>query len=355
MNYLLNFGLAALLMLGAGCRKKDAAGAFAAPPAQVVSAEARRQTISEKLSLVGTLLANESVEIKSETDGVIQEIAFDEGQSVEKGALLLRLDETKFQANASEAASVHKLNEANLERSRQLSRDKLISQQDFDQVSATFESSKATVALRQRELKDARVYAPFKGIAAARNVSPGQVISKNTTLTWLIDLDPVKLELNIPERFVSQLKIGQKLEFTVATHSAKKFLGEVYFIGPQVDVEFRTALVKARVPNPGLALKPGMFANVELILNSKHDAVVIPEAAVLINADKATVMVVDREQTAQVRPVTLGIRLAGEVEVVSGLQPGERVIIEGLQKVRPGGKVVFAPTPTNEPPAAAKL
>lgn len=344
--------LLALPLALTGCKKeaaKDGAGPTPVYATQAVIAEAKVQAVNETLSLVGSVAANEMVEIKSETDGTLEEVLFTEGQKVKQGDLLIRLDESKFSASVNEAEANFKLTETTYERNKQLLRDKLISQQEYDQAAAQFQANKASLELKKRLLKDARIYAPFKGTMSSRQVSPGQVIAKNTTLTWLIDLDPVKVELNVPERFVSQLKIGQKIEITVAAYPGRTFLGEVFFVAPFVESATRTALVKARIDNPNSELKPGMFANLNLTLKLKEDAIVIPESAIIASGDRTIVYVVDAEGTAQIRPVKLGIRQAGLVEIVSGLKPGERVVSEGIQKVRPGGKVKAA----SAAPAAA--
>jgi membrane fusion protein (multidrug efflux system) len=168
----------------------------------------------------------------------------------------------------------------------------------------------------------------------------------------LIQLDhsklvaPVKVELNVPERFLAQLRPGQTIEVKIAAFPGRTFSGQVYFVAPQVDSSTRTALVKACLPNPDLALKPGMFASLDLALRLRERAVVIPESAILSNADRTSMFIVDAESNAQIRPVKLGMRVAGMVELTSGLQGGERVVAEGLQKVRPGAKVL--PAGSNE-------
>lgn len=338
-----------------GCKKEAAKGGGAPPAyaAQAVIAEAKLQAVNETLSLVGSVAANEMVEIKSETDGTLEEVLFTEGQKVKQGDLLIRLDESKFTASVNEAEANFKLSETTYERNKQLLRDKLISQQEYDQAAAQYQANKASLELKKRLLKDARIYAPFKGTMSSRQVSPGQVIAKNTTLTWLIDLDPVKVELNVPERFVSQLKVGQKIEITVAAYPGRTFLGEVFFVAPFVESATRTALVKARIDNPNSELKPGMFANLNLTLKLKEDAIVIPESSVIASGDRNIVYVLDQEDAAQIRPVKIGIRQAGLVEILSGVKPGERVVSEGIQKIRPGGKVKAAgavPTATGGKP-----
>jgi len=333
--------LLALSLAMLGCKKEAAKSAGAVPnfAVQAVIAEAKVQAVNETLSLVGSVAANEMVEIKSETDGTLEEVLFTEGQRVKQGDLLIRLDESKFSASVNEAEANFKLSETTYERSKQLFRDKLVSQQEYDQAAAQYQANKASLELKRRLLKDARIYAPFKGIMSSRQVSPGQVIARNTTLTWIIDLDPVKVELNVPERFVSQLQVGQKIEITVAAYPGRTFLGEVFFIAPFVESATRTALVKARIANPNAELKPGMFANLNLTLKLKEEAIVIPESSVIASGDRNIIYVLDKDDAAQIRPVKLGIRQAGLVEIVSGLKPGERVVAEGIQKIRPGAKV----------------
>lgn len=341
---------AATLLAGA-CKQEQAAGGGTAPSfaVQAVVVEAKRQAVLETLSLVGSVTANESVELKSETDGTVQEIPFEEGQKVRQGDLLVQLDETKFSAAVAEAEANFKLSQANYDRAKQLFHENLIAKQEFDQAAAQFQANQASLDLKRRQLKDTRIYAPFEGVTSSRQISPGQVISKNTTLTWVVDLDPVKVEVSIPERFVGQLALGQKIDMTVAAHPGRRFTGEVFFIAPFIDPATRTALVKAKIPNPKHELKPGMFANLDLTLRLKENAVVIPESSVISSGDRTIVYVVDESDTAQLRPVKLGIRQAGLVEVVSGLQGGERVVAEGIQKVRPGGKVKPSPSAPEAP------
>src|SRR5262249_37101488 len=161
-------------------------------------------------------------------------INFSEGQRIEKDTLLLKLDETKFAASLAQAEANHKLAQANFERAKQLYRDKLISQQDYDQTASSFAVSEATIGLMRRQLKDARSYAPVGGMTGARMISPGQVVSRNTTLTWLVDLDTVKVEVKVPEKYLGEVKIGRPLEFKVAAYASEIFRGEVYFISPQL-------------------------------------------------------------------------------------------------------------------------
>jgi membrane fusion protein (multidrug efflux system) len=314
----------------------------------VVAAEAKLMPVSESLSLVGTILANEYVEIKSETEGVIEKINFEEGQRVNRGDLLIQLDESKFTTALAEAEAAFKLSEATFERAKQLNKDKLISSQEYDQAAAMYNANQATVDRRKRDLKDTRIYASFSGYVGARSVSPGQVIARNTSLTVLVDLDTVKVEVSVPERFLGQLRTGQDLELSVAAFPGRKFRGRVYFVAPAVDPLLRTALVKAQIANAERELKPGMFANLDLTLQVREKAVVIPEGALVFDQQKTTVWVIGPDQDVQPRPVKLGIRMPGSVEIVQGLEAGENVVVEGIQKIMPGAKVKAVPA--NGPP-----
>lgn len=330
------------VILAAGCKKKEAPGGTGAPggfATQVVGLPVKAEAILESVSLVGNVMANESVDLTAETEGIVREIRFQEGQPVQKGEALVYLDDTKLAPQLAEAEAQLELSRTSYERVKQLRQEKLISQQEYDTASAAFTANQATVDLKRRQLKDARILAPFSGITGARQISPGQVITRSTRLTQLVDLETVKVEVAVPERYLSQLKTGQQVEFRVAAFPKEVFKGEIYFISPQLDLGMRTALVKARISNPEHKLRGGMFANLELTFELKDSALVIPEPALINNGDTTLVFVVSPTNTAIMKPVITGLRLAGKVEIVKGLAPGETVIVEGLQKLRPGGAV----------------
>jgi membrane fusion protein (multidrug efflux system) len=339
---------ASLLLISTACGKKPAAdgvpkGAPGGMATQVIAVPVKKTPISESISLVGSIAPNEMIDVRSEVDGLVTEINFDEGQRVEKGQLLVALDASKFQAQLSQTEANLKLAQSSFDRTRQLLADHLISQQEFDTASATFAANQAAVELRRREMKDTRIVTPFAGIAGARLISAGQVISKATQLTSVVDLDTVKVEVNVPERYLRQLRIGQTVGFNVAAYPGEKFTGEVYFIAPQLDTSTRTALVKARIANPDLKLRGGMFAGLDLSLQLREAALVIPEPSIINNGDITMVFAITPSNTAVMKPVKVGLRIAGKAEVVSGLTEGEMVVVEGVQKLRPGAPVKLGP------------
>lgn len=330
--------LGAVLASVSGCGKSSPQGARGGMTVQVVAFKSVRQPVSEKISLVGNLAANESVEIKSEIDGRVEEIGFEEGQKVKKDQVLFKINEQKLQASLAQAQANLTLAETTARRYQALIESQAISRQEFDQATAALDANKAELELIKAQREDATILAPFDGVMGQRLVSVGQFISKGTSLSFLISQDPVKAEFKVPERYLSQVKEGQAIDIRVAAYPDDVFSGEVYFIDPKIDESTRTALLKARVPNPEGKLRPGMFSNLDLIVATRR-AIVIPETALIIKGDAISVFVVDEKNTAHLRPVKAGLRLAGMVEIAEGLNEGEIVVTEGFQKLMEGAGV----------------
>jgi membrane fusion protein (multidrug efflux system) len=340
-------------LLASGCKKPGrAAGATSAAGGmaiRVVAVPALKRPVSESVSLVGSVVPNEMIEVRAEADGTVRDIRFKEGERVEKGELLVGLDDTKALGQLAEAEARLKLAQTSFARIQQLYNDHLISQSEFDIATSESAEKAAVVDVKRRELKDTKVIAPFAGITGARLVSPGLVINKSSKLTELVDLDTVKVEVNVPERYLSQLRVGQQIDFKVAAFPKDSFKGEVYFISPQLDSSTRTALIKARIANPDGKLRGGMFANLDLTLQLRDAALVIPEPAIVNNGDTTLVFALTATNSAVMKPVKIGLRLAGKAEVLGGLVEGEKVVVEGVQKLRPGAPVTPAPAEAAAP------
>lgn len=321
----------------------------------VVAVPVKIQKIEEKISLVGNLQADESIEIKNQIAGVIEEIGFAEGQAVEQGQMLFVIDAGKLKASLAQAQANLSLAQTTFERLSTLIKANAISQQEFDQATADLEARKAQIDLINAQLKETQITASFAGITGDRKVSIGQFVNQGTLLTTLIKQDPMKAELHIPERFLGQLKEGQNIEVTVAAYPNETFKGQVYFIDPQVNELTRTALIKAKLPNLDGRLLRGMFANLNLIVSIRQQALVVPETALIMKSEDVFVFVVDAENKAQMREVKVGVRLVGQVEIVEGLIAGENVIVEGHQKIGPGSLVKIKTDKNDEPSKEPKF
>ncbi len=329
--------LAALVL--SGCGDDEGGGGQQMGSVNVIVAPVEERKITEDIDLVGSLTPNERVEIKSEISGLIRDINFEEGDMVEKGRLLVALDDQKLRARLAESEANYTLAKTNRERNKTLLETKTISEQAYDQSIGDLDAATATLELRKRELQDARILAPFDGVVGYRQVSPGQFIQVGQEMTVLVNMSPIKADFDVPERFIGQLKTGQRIDIKVAAYPDRTFTGEVYFISPEVEVTTRNVLVRAFIDNESGILKPGMFGNLKLVLQVKEDALVIPESALIVQADSSVVMVVDEKNLAQLRNVRTGIRLEGAVEILEGLSAGESIIVEGHQKVGPGTPV----------------
>ena len=327
------------LVFVSGCGKSEGEGEPPEFVVNVIIVESQLKPVSDKINLVATLAPNERVEIQNLISGVVTKIHFKEGDYVEADDLIFELDTEKLRARLAETEANFELAEINRKRYIKLLESNTVSQQEFDQAMSRYSVLSATLELRRRQLEDSILRAPFAGVLGYRRVSPGQFIQQGETITTLVDTNPIKSDFQVPERFLGELKINQEILITVPAYPEEKFTGYVYFIAPEVEVETRTIFVRATIDNESGRLKPGMFGNLELVLQVKEKALVIPETALITQGNNTQVMVVDGDNTVQINYVTTGLRLDGEVEITEGLNIGERVITEGHQKVEAGSKV----------------
>lgn len=352
MPYLfITLAISCLLVLHSGCGIKAATpGANGGPMVNVEAAPVTAARLEEKLGVVGTLEANEAVDIKSEIDAIVRTIGFTEGSAVSKGQLLVQFDAKKWQAQHQQAKVELENARIRAERAATLVKSDSVSQQEYDDAQAAARTAEAFFALLEARLKETEIVAPFDGMISERLVSPGAYVKAGDTLVRLVDADPIKLSFSVPERYLTQLKLDQKVEVRVASLADRTFRGDVYFIDPQVDVATRTIKVKAKIDNADGTLRPGLFANVELVLGVRENALVIPEEAIIAQTGATIVFVISNQQ-AMVRPVKTGLRVPGKVQILDGLSEGEQVVTAGHQKLFPGVKVIVAQATAAAPEA----
>ena len=316
------------------------------PPAMPVKAAAAKIAPSvDEVGAVGTLRADEGVTIRPEIAGRVAEIRFNEGQSVARGAVLVRLDQSELGAVLASSRAQLKWEEQKLERAEDLHKKGFISVQGLDDQKTSLARAKAKLAEDEARLAKTEMRASFPGIAGLRQVSEGQYVAAGTDIARLEKIDQLKLDFRIPESFIGKLKAGQPVKVLVDAYPDKAFSGSVYAIEPGVDDQTRTILLRARVANTDLKLRPGMFARVQLQLGVREKAVWIPEAAIVPRGQDTTVFRViagpDGGGKAEVVRVQTGVRKVGEVEIVKGLAEGDLVVTEGTQKIGPGSPVIL--------------
>jgi membrane fusion protein (multidrug efflux system) len=304
----------------------------------VEAAEVLVDMVVEDIGAVGTLEPDESVVIAPEIAGRIDSIHFGEGDEVSAGDVLVELDAATLRAELDKALSDLTLAEANLERARTLAQRGTGTLRARDEAVAAHLAAQANVALSRALLEKATIKAPFPGVVGLRAISAGAYATPGTRIVELANIDPIKVNFRVPELVLSSLRPGQAISVTVDALPNRSFEGEIYVIDPIVDENGRAVRLRARIANPDRVLKPGLFARVRIVVERRADAVLVPESAVFAEGQKRLVYrVVDGRATQT--EVRLGHRRPGEVEVLSGLSPGERVITAGHQQVRDGARV----------------
>jgi membrane fusion protein (multidrug efflux system) len=329
-----------------------AGGARDATAPLVTLAPVRNERLSQKLEALGNARANESVDVSSKTSNVVMAIRFRDGERVQRGQLLVQLDDAQTRADVAAAQATLTESESQFNRSRELMQTQALSKSSYDQLEATLKANRARLQSAQARLEDTVIRAPFSGRVGLRRVSVGTLISPGDVITTLDDTSVIKLDFSVPENFLSSLREGLSVRASAPAFPGRSFTGKVSSIDSRVDMTTRSVIVRALLANEDGALRPGMFLNVSLA-NDERAALVIPEEALTPEAEKQYVYVVV-DGKAQRREVRIGGRRPGSVEVLAGVVAGEHVIVEGTQKVRDGAavratdRVVESPPPSTD-------
>ena len=350
---------AVALLLGAGLLWRHYSQPRPAPAAKPAAAPARAlpvkvatvrtETLTDAVTAVGTLLANESVMIRPEIDGRIEAVHFQEGQLVRKGDRLVSLDAAEVEAQLTSAIAAANLNRSRLKRSEELFEKKFISAQALDEARENLNQTNAREAEVRARLAKTEIRAPFEGVTGLRQVSPGAYVKAGQDIARLEGIGTLKLDFRVPEAYLRQIRSGQSVTVTVDAYAGESFSGTIYAIEPSVDEATRTVLLRARLPNPGVRLKPGMFARVSLVLAQRENALVVPEQAIVPRGDGRYVFRVV-EGRAVLTKVETGLRRPGEVEVTGGLEAGQIIVADGQLRLQDGVAVSLpAPKPKPQP------
>jgi len=338
--------MAALAIAVGACKKgkaggpDPAGGGGGAPmglPVEVVVA--RTDTVRDEIGATGQIEAVQSIDLRPEVDGRIVAIVIREGQEVDQGTPLFKVDDAQLKAQVAQLEAQRDLANQALARVKELAQQSASSTADLEQAEASARSAQAEYDLQRIRLDRTTVRAPFAGVVGQRYVSLGDYVTTSTKLASLHTVNPQRAAFQVPERFARQLRPGQHVSFRVAAIAGRDFTGEVDFVDPVVQLPGRTILVKARVPNPARLLQPGMFIEARLVTAVRPQAVVVPEDAV-VPAEGSSFVWVVADGKADRRKVTLGVRTPGFVEVMDGVKSGEQVVTGGLELLAPGAPVM---------------
>ena len=314
------------------------AGGKRGGPVPVVVAPVVRTDFATTVEAVGTARANESVDLSAKVTETVARIAFEDGQVVAAGDLIVQLSNERVLAELEIAKVNLAEQEREYKRLKGLVAQKAIPQSQLDTQVSRLEAARAQLSAAQTGVSDRRIVAPFDGVLGLRRVSPGTLVEPGDLITTLDDIRSIKLDFTVSENFLAALQPGQPITAHSTAYPGRDFEGVVASVDSRVDPATRAVAVRALVPNPEGLLRPGMLLTV-LLVTDQRQSLVIPEAALVPLGDKQYVFVVDEANKAQRVVVELGRRRPGEVEILGGLDEGDRVVVEGTIRLKPGAEV----------------
>jgi membrane fusion protein (multidrug efflux system) len=333
-----------LALLSAACtesapraRAAGAPSAAASATVPVITQPARIEQMGIEIEAVGTTQANESVEVTSKASNTVTAIRFEEGEEVERGEVLVQMDDAQARAALAEAQASLARSKSQYDRSSDLQSRQALSVAELEQVEASLKGDEARVAAAQARLDDTVIRASFNGRTGFRHVSVGSFVSPGTMITTLDDTSIIKLDFTVPETNLFVLRRGLPVTAVAAGLPDRKFTGTVTNMDSRVDPVTRSVTVRASLANPDGVLRQGMFMTVSL-QGEVSPTLLIPEEALVPERGKAYVFVV-HDNIVQRREVRTGKRKPGYVEIVDGVHELERVVVDGTQHVRDGSVV----------------
>jgi len=328
-------------IISCGDQKKDAtppAGAQAQQ--QVITADAMivaTRPLSADIEIPGTIMANETTEIHPEVPGRVVRLNVREGTFVGKGAMLAKLYDGDLQAQLRKLEVQLKIAEQTEDRQSQLLKIQGISQQEYDLSLLQVSNLKADIDIVKEAVRKTQVLAPFSGKLGLKNISEGAYVTSATIVTTISQVSQLKIQFNVPEKYGSQLKNGQPINFTV-DGSAKTYTANIIAAEVKMDENTRSLAIRAVVKNPDASLIPGVFAKVKIVLGKNENAIMVPTIVVQPLGRKKLVYLYKGGKSIPA-DITTGIRDSSNVQVLTGLSVGDTVITTGLLFLRPGADV----------------
>jgi len=302
-------------------------------------------TVERTVEAIGTLKSNESVALKPEIPGLVSMVIGEEGQFVSAGTILVQLEDRILNAEREQVLARHDLSKTNLARAEDLTKRGAGTDRALDEARAQFRLDVAALNLANARLDQTRIIAPFEGVLGLRGISVGDYLVPGQNVTNIEAINPLKVDFRVPEIYLSDVAEGQEIKLTVDAFPDEVFVGAVYAIDPVIDVNGRSIAVRATIPNRDKRLRPGLFARVDVLLERRTNAMLVPEETVVLSGDKKLVYTIVNGRV-RVVSVSTGLRQGPNVEILSGLAPDDYVITAGQMKVREGSPVDLRVTAT---------
>ena len=341
----------------------QAAANMPVQPQTVTSTKAGTQQWQPEQASVGSLRAVKGADLAFDVSGIVTAIKVKSGDEVKQGQLLIELNADDLVAQRRQLEANASLLKINLERARQQLSYKGISKAEFDGADASYKAAQAGIYQQQALVDKRMLRAPFNGRIGIITLTPGTYVNAGTAVVTLQQLDPVLVDLNVPQDKLGELKVGQRVALSLDAFADHPFTGEITAISPKLDSATRNAQVEASVPNPDELLKPGMFASVAIQIGEEKPYLTLPQTAITFNPYGETVFIVkysgkkdnkgkDEKPTAQSVFVKTGAKRGDQIAVLSGIKEGDEVVTSGQLKIKNGTPLIIDNT-TKVPDEAA--
>lgn len=378
--------LAVLLSVGPALAPAQTAPGAARPPTPVSVVEIKPETTPATFEFTGKTASSRQVEINARVEGYLDKIAYTEGSLVQQGQLLFQLDPKPFQATLDNAKAVLAQQEALLTRARQtlarvkpLAKENAVSQQDLDNSianvlasEAQVQAAKANVEQAQLNLGYTTIRSPLTGLSSSSTYREGALIrsgGSGSQLTTVVQIDPMWVNFGVGENEVLKIRTQQKtgqlkgpglskveVELVLADGTTYPQKGQITFVDPVINAQTGTYNIRAVVPNPNNQLNPGQFVRVQLKGVVRPNAILVPQIAVMQGPNGKFVFVVGPDNTAAVKPIQVGDWYGDQWIINSGLEAGDRVVVDGAVRLQPGAPLQIKPTAAPAPePEPAKV
>lgn len=325
---------------------------YAPPPITISAVPAVTKTWQSYLTSVGTLTAVNGVDISAEVSGIVKEIRFNSGQSINKGDILLLLDMSVEQAQLKDQIAQAKLAKLNYDRNKALIARNAVSQAELDRLAAQLQEAEAGVEQIQAKIQQKTITAPFSGKIGIRAVDLGQYLPAGTNIVTLQSLDPLYVQFNLPEQYMTELYLQQPVKITVNLAGGKSVMGTVTAINSKVDQATRNILVQVTITNKENMFYPGMFASVHVMLREQKNVVTLPQTAISYSLHGDSVFILkseSKEKNKDNKPiykayrqyVTVGESRGKEIAIQKGINAGDTVVTSGQLKLQNGADVII--------------
>jgi len=326
---------------GAGGRRGGPGGGFGGGPTQVSLAAIGQRTFSDEIEVLGVAKGRQSVTLTAATTQLVDRVHFADGQLVPRGAILVELKNTEQDASLAQAQAALIEAERAYQRYKTLGQQGWASKAQIDQYEAAYKSAQANVSAAKARQNDRMIRAPFAGVVGLSDVTPGALVNPGAPIVTLDDLSTIRVDFQVPERYLSQIHEGQAITAKVDAYAGETIKGRIAKLDTRIDERTRAITARAEFPNPQHRLKPGMMVRVG-VARGVRQSLSAPESSVSVQGESAFVYILHpqgQRTVVEQRPVITGVRQDGFVEITDGVKVGDKIVADGLNKLQPGQPV----------------